>query len=66
MLNEFLSTAEAAELLGYSEYHVRELAKKKQIPALRVRRRWRFPRERILEWIHQGCPSQEEQPSLFR
>ncbi len=65
MPKEFMTAADISEMLDYTAEYVRRLARMRQIPALKVRRRWIFPRDRVLEWMHQGCPSQEEQPSLF-
>ena len=63
--SEFLTAKQVGGMLDYTPRYVRRLARTRQIPALKVRRRWIFPRQRILEWIHQGCPSQDEQPNLF-
>ena len=63
--NELLSSQEASEYLGYSPRYLQRLARQKKIPAVRMRRRWRFYKYTLDEWLHQGCPSQEEQPSLF-
>ena len=65
MPKELLTAEEVAHMLDYTARYVRQLAREREIPALKVRRRWLFPRQRLLEWIHQGCPSQEEQPTLF-
>ncbi len=65
MPKELLTIADTAQLLGYSENYVRRLARCGQIPAFKMRRRWIFAREKILDWLNAGCPSQEERPSLF-
>ena len=64
--DELLTTRQAAEYLGYHQEHIRELARQRKLPAVRMRRRWRFYKRTLDEWLHQGCPSLEEQPSLFK
>ena len=63
---DLLTTKEAAEYLGYHTVYLRKLAQQQRVPAIKMRRRWRFYKYTLDEWLHQGCPSQEEQPSLFQ
>jgi len=64
-LPKLLTTNQAAEFLGWHPEYVRRLARQKKMPAQRLRRGWRFYLTTLQEWLHRGCPSQEEQPSLF-
>lgn len=64
---DLMTTAEAAEWLGYSEEYLRDMARRRRVPAIKVGpRRWRFYREVLQEWIAQGCPPASEQPTLFQ
>ena len=45
--NDVLSTTEVAELLGIPRSTVYELARRGDLPARRVGRRWLFLRERV-------------------
>jgi len=68
MPKELLTAREAAELLGYTRNYVYQLARQQRIPATKApgkRGRWFLRRDRILQWVDQGCPSLAEQPSLF-
>lgn len=68
MAKEILTADELAELLGYHRDYIYQLARARKIPATKApgkRGRWFFRRERVLRWVDEGCPSQEEQPSLF-
>ena len=73
MDTELMTTEQVAQLLSVSEEYVRRLARDSRIPAIKLgeigrrgRSPWRFWRSQVLEWIANGCPSQLEQPSLFR
>ena len=49
--NEILTTKEAAEYLRVSEYTLRELCRKKQIPHFRIGNHLiRFDRHELIEW----------------
>ena len=45
--SDVLSTSEAAELLGIPRSTVHELARRGELPARRVGRRWLFLRDRL-------------------
>ena len=62
---ELLNIREAARFLDWSPNYIRRLARQGRIPARKLGREWRFYLTELQEWLHQGCPSQEEQPSLF-
>ena len=64
-LPRLLTADEAAEFIGWTSDYVRRLARERRIPAHKVGRAWRFYLTELQEWIAEGCPSQEEQPSLF-
>lgn len=46
-----LSPDEAAAMLGLSAYTVRQFARERRIPALRLGRYWRFRRSSLQAWI---------------
>lgn len=48
---DFLKAAEVASVLGVSSRMVTRLAERDEIPAIRIGRAWRFPRERIREYL---------------
>lgn len=63
---DLLNTTEAAQYLKYHPDTLRRKVRAKEVPAVRIGvGRWRFRKETLDEWIAQGCPSQEQQPSLF-
>ena len=65
MRPDLMTTEDAAVWLGWTEEYVRRLARQRRIPAVKLGREWRFFTQQLVEWLHQGCPSQEEQSSLF-
>lgn len=48
---DFLKAAEVASVLGVSSHMVTRLAERDEIPAIRIGRAWRFPRERLREYL---------------
>ena len=48
---DFLKAAEVASVLGVSSRMVTRLAERGEIPAIRIGRAWRFPRERLREYL---------------
>lgn len=48
---DFLKAAEVASVLGVSSRMVTRLAERDEIPAIRIGRAWRFPRERLREYL---------------
>jgi excisionase family DNA binding protein len=46
-----LSVEDTARMLGVSAYTVRQLARDRRIPAIRLGRFWRFRRSSLDEWI---------------
>jgi len=62
---KLLDTREAAEFLGWHPEYVRRLSRRGAIPAIRLRRQWRFYLSTLKEWVASGCPSPSEQPNLF-
>lgn len=50
----YLTTKQAAELLGYAESYIRLLARNGQIPAYKVRGTWRFSLQEIKRWVESG------------
>ena len=57
---EYLTVDEVATLTRLSRKTVYNLAWKREIPVLRVRRRLLFPRHEVVQWIENGgqMPSQ--------
>jgi excisionase family DNA binding protein len=48
---EVLNVEEAAQLLGFAPYTVREHARDGLIPARKIGREWRFSRRRLIEFV---------------
>ena len=65
MPGELLTSIEAADYLGWSDQYVRQLARERRIPCLKLGRQWRFPAIRLREWVLAGQPNPAEQPDLF-
>jgi len=65
MRPQLWTTDEAAEYLGWVPEYVRQVARAGRIPALKLGREWRFVPDRLVEWVHNGQPSRQEQPALF-
>ena len=60
-----LTTSEAAAFLRLHPVTLRDKARAKDVPAVRVGGQWRFEESVLREWIAQGCPRQDQQPTLF-
>ena len=60
-----MTTVEAGRFLKMHPVTLRNKARAKEVPAVRVGGRWRFEETTLRAWISQGCPSQHQQPSLF-
>lgn len=52
--DDAMTTRETAEFLGFSEYTVRDLAKKGEIPGWKRKHEWRFSRSQLLDHIRGG------------
>ncbi len=50
---ELLTVQDAARILRLSAYTVRQMAREKRLPALRVAGRWRFLEEDLRHWLEQ-------------
>lgn len=48
---EVLDVKQCAELLGFSEEHIRVMAREQKIPAAKIGGRWRFVRRQLVEWL---------------
>lgn len=48
---DFLKAAEVASVLGVSSRMITRLAERGEIPAIRIGSVWRFPRERLREYL---------------
>jgi excisionase family DNA binding protein len=51
---EVLTVEEAAQLLRFAPYTIREKAREGQIPGRKIGGEWRFSRRRLLEWLEEG------------
>jgi len=60
-----MTTTEAAEYLRLHPVTVRRKARAGEIPFIRLGGQWRFDEAILTEWVQAGCPTQQEQPSLF-
>ena len=47
------SMQEAAEVLGISKSYMYELARRGEVPALKLGKRLVVPKERFIKWIHE-------------
>lgn len=48
---EVLTAEQAADLLQISPYGVRQLARNRRLPAVKVGREWRFLQSELLRWL---------------
>lgn len=62
---DFLTTAEAADFLGWHPEYVRQLAREGRIPCIRWGGRWGFDQGKLERWVGAGSPRRQEQPQLF-
>lgn len=62
---KLLTTVEAAEILRLHPVTLRRKAAAGMVPCLRISGRFRFYESRLMAWLDAGCPSPQEQPSLF-
>lgn len=60
-----LTTAEAAKFLNIHPVTLRRKLAAGEVPAVRLGSQWRLEENVLREWLAQGCPRQDEQPSLF-
>lgn len=56
---EVLTVAETADLLKLSEYTVRELARKGELPGRKIGRAWRFVRGAVVDLVRVVPPGQQ-------
>lgn len=56
---------EAAVYLRLNPAVVRLKARDGEIPGLKIGGAWRFRPEVLEQWVAEGCPVREQQPSLF-
>jgi|LSQX01.2.fsa_nt_gb excisionase family DNA binding protein len=50
---EVLTAEQAADLLQMSPYGVRQLARSRRLPAVKVGREWRFLQSELLHWLRE-------------
>ena len=49
--SEFVTVEELADMLKVSHRTVQRLVRRKELPAIRIGRQWRFRKEWIDEWL---------------
>jgi excisionase family DNA binding protein len=59
MDEEILDVEGAARVLGVSTRTIYALARKGEIPAMRVGREWRFTRRNLIEWVANGSQADQ-------
>ena len=59
MDDDILDVEGAARALGVSTRTIYNLARKGEIPAMRVGREWRFARKNIVEWVANGSQADQ-------
>ena len=59
MDDEILDVEGTARALGVSTRTIYNLARKGEIPAMRVGREWRFARKNIIEWVANGSQADQ-------
>jgi len=65
MPDRYLTLKEASEYLQYHPDSLRRKIKLGQVPAFKIGKHWRFKAAILDEWVRAGCPTQQEQPTLF-
>ena len=61
--SEILTVEELAEALKVNARTIQRIVHRKEIPAIRVGRQWRFRREWVDEWLHRNTVNQERKRS---
>ncbi len=61
--NEFITVEELAERLKVNPRTIQRIIQRKELPALRVGRQWRFKREWVSEWLEKRTVNKEEDNS---
>ena len=56
---------ETAQYLRLNLEVLRRKARTGEVPAVKLGHNWRFRPEVLEEWLAQGCPVREQQPTLF-
>jgi len=59
-LEEFLTVEELADLLKVHPRTIQRIIQRKEMPAVRVGRQWRFRREWVAEWIEKNTVNRQE------
>ena len=59
MDTEILDVEGAAKALGVSTRTIYNLARKGEIPAMRVGREWRFARKNLIDWVANGSQADQ-------
>ncbi len=65
MEKEVLNVKEAAELLGFTEYSIREFCKAGKIPAKKVGKEWRFYKPDLISWLRNYDERKLVRPKRF-
>jgi excisionase family DNA binding protein len=66
-ISDVFDVRQCAEFLGFSEEHVRVLAREEKMPAAKIGGRWRFSRRQVLEWLEElAIPEAVVEEELLR
>jgi excisionase family DNA binding protein len=57
---EFFTVEELADLLKVHPRTIQRIIQRKEMPAVRVGRQWRFRREWVAEWIEKNTVNRQE------
>jgi len=58
--DEFVTVEELADLLKVNPRTIQRIVRRKEIPAIRVGRQWRFRREWVGEWLEKNTVNREQ------
>lgn len=59
-MDEFITVEELAETLKVHVRTIQRLVERKELPALRIGRQWRFKREWVTEWLERNTINGEK------
>lgn len=51
-MNKLMTVKQLAEYLQFSDDKIYDMAKKGEIPSVKIRQQWRFDRNDIDEWLY--------------
>ena len=59
-----LTAEEVSELFQLKVRQVKELARQGKIPAIKVRKLWRFPEDSLKDWMKNGVVSKNDESEI--